>query len=207
MKFTPVKTPEVAKRLFPKYIWDIKTSEKVLYLTFDDGPTPSVTEFVLDTLNQYKAKATFFCIGNNVEKYPEIYKRILGEGHAVGNHTQQHLNAWQHDTKVYMSDVNVASKHINSKMFRPPYGKLKSAHGKSLMTLNYTIIMWDVLSFDWDATVAPETCAKNVIEKAKPGSIVVFHDSIKAENNLKHALVKVLEHFTAQGFCFKQLEF
>ncbi len=206
MKFTPVKTPEVAKRLFPKYIWDIKTDEKILYLSFDDGPTPVVTEFVLDTLNQYKAKATFFCIGNNVDKYPEIYNRILDEGHAVGNHTHHHLNAWKHSAEVYMEDVAQASKKIHSKLFRPPYGKLKLAHGKSLSTLNFKIVMWDVLSFDWESEISPETCLANVISKSTKGSIVVFHDSLKAERNMKYALPKVLDYFSKLDYNFKAIE-
>lgn len=205
MKFTPVKTPEVAKRLFPKYIWDIKTNEKILYLSFDDGPTPGITEFVLDTLNEFNAKATFFCIGNNVEKHPEIYNRILKEGHAVGNHTHHHLNAWKHSAKVYMEDVARASERIDSKLFRPPYGKLKLAHSKQLASLNFKIVMWDVLSFDWESEISPETCLANVISKATKGSIVVFHDSMKAERNLKHALPKVLNYFSAIGFSFEKI--
>lgn len=205
MKFTPVKTPEVAKRLFPKYIWDIKTDEKILYLSFDDGPTPGVTEFVLDTLNQYKAKATFFCIGNNVDKYPEIYNRILDEGHAVGNHTHHHLNAWKHSAEVYMKDVAQASEKIHSKLFRPPYGKLKLAHGKSLTFLNFKIVMWDVLSFDWESDISPETCLANVIAKATKGSIVVFHDSIKAERNVNYALPRVLQYFSDLNYTFKAI--
>lgn len=205
MKFTPVKTPAIAKRLFPKYTWDIKTDEKILYLSFDDGPTPGVTEFVLDTLNQFKAKATFFCIGNNVDKYPEIYNRILYEGHAVGNHTHHHLNAWKHSAEVYMEDVAQASEKIDSNLFRPPYGKLKLAHNKHLATLNFNIIMWDVLSFDWEIGTTPEACLENVISKATKGSIIVFHDSIKAETNLRYALPKVLSYFSKNGFTFHSI--
>jgi peptidoglycan/xylan/chitin deacetylase (PgdA/CDA1 family) len=205
MQIIPAKTPGFVKTLFPNLVWNINTTAKELFLTFDDGPTPQVTEWVLDILKTYNAKATFFCIGSNVEKYPNIFNRIVEEGHVVGNHTYQHLNAWQHNAEDYMADVDLASKHIHSKLFRPPYGKLKITHGKHLLSLNYKIIMWDVLSFDWDAMVAPKKCSQNVIEKAKPGSIVVFHDSLKAENNLKYALLKVLNHFSECGFQFKAI--
>lgn len=205
MKLVPVKTPAIAKRLFPSYLWDIKTNDSTIYLTFDDGPTPGITNFVIDTLGKYKAKATFFCIGDNVSKHPNLYKKILDNGHAVGNHTHNHLNAFINDVNLYMQNVDKASQYINSNLFRPPYGKLKLAHGKQLKLAGYTIVMWDVLSFDWDASVSKQTCLNNVISKAKKGSIVVFHDSLKAENNLKYALPKVLAHFTEKGYNFKSI--
>lgn len=207
MKLIPVKTPSVAKRLFPSYIWDIKTEANTLYLTFDDGPTPVVTEFVLETLALFQAKATFFCIGENVLKYPDIYQKILDQGHSVGNHTHNHLNAFNLDADVYMQNVKKASQVIYSKLFRPPYGKLKLPHGKQLKLEGYNIVMWDVLSFDWDASVSKETCLNNVISKAKKGSIIVFHDSLKAKRNMTYALPKVLAHFSNQGFKFEKLVF
>ena len=207
MKLVPVKTPSVAKRLFPSYLWDVKTESKTLYLTFDDGPTPEVTEFVLETLASYKAKATFFCIGENVLKYPDIYQKILDHEHAVGNHTHNHLNAFNHDADVYMQNVKRASQVIDSKLFRPPYGKLKLAHGKNLKLEGYNIVMWDVLSFDWDASVSKEICLNNVISKVKKGSIVDFHDSLKAEKNMTYALPKVLAYFSEKGFNFEKLKY
>lgn len=205
MKLVPIKTPRFAKRLFPSYLWDIKTNDNTIYLTFDDGPTPEVTDFVIDTLTQYKAKATFFCIGDNVSKYPSLYKKILEQGHTVGNHTHNHLNAFSYDVDLYMQNVNKASQFIDSKLFRPPYGKLKLPHGKQLKKAGYTIVMWDVLSFDWDTSVSKETCLNNVTSKTKKGSIVVFHDSLKAENSLRYALPKVLAHFEEKGYNFKAI--
>lgn len=206
MKLVPVKTPSVAKRLFPSYLWDVKTDSNNLYLTFDDGPTPGVTEFVLETLATYGAKATFFCIGENVLKYPDIYQKILDQGHAVGNHTHNHLNAFNYDVDIYMQNVKKASGLINSQLFRPPYGKLKLPHGKQLKLAGYNIVMWDVLSFDWDASVSKEACLNNVISKAKKGSIIVFHDSSKAEKNMTFALPKLLNYFSEKDFTFKKIE-
>lgn len=212
MKLTPVKTPVVAKKMFPNYVWDIATTKKELYLTFDDGPTPEITNWVLEILKQYNAKATFFCIGANIEKYPDIFQDIIDDGHAIGNHTQQHVKGWKTKTKAYLKDTTEAQTVINTKtrsenlnLFRPPYGQIKPKQGRHLIDLGYKIIMWDVLSFDWDATISKEQCLNNVISKSKEGSIIVFHDSIKASTNMMYALPKVLEKFHKEGFEFKSL--
>ncbi|MCB4806829.1 polysaccharide deacetylase family protein [Tamlana sp. 62-3] len=215
MNIIPVKTPLVVKKMFPKYIWDIPTAKRVLYLTFDDGPTPEITHWVLKTLKQYQAKATFFCIGDNVKKHPEILKDILAEGHTVGNHTQNHLRGWKTSTKLYLENTLTAQKTIDShiqnsesrikNLFRPPYGKITNKQGKQLISLGYKIIMWDVISFDWDKNISKQTCLNNVITKAKSGSIIVFHDSIKAQKNMKFALPKVLAHFAKLGFTFEAI--
>ncbi|SEP77350.1 Peptidoglycan/xylan/chitin deacetylase, PgdA/CDA1 family [Hyunsoonleella jejuensis] len=216
MPITPVKTPRVVKSLFPDYTWDIETTEKEIYLTFDDGPTPEITAWTLDVLKQYDAKATFFCIGSNVEKHPGIFKNILKNGHAVGNHTQDHMKGWKTPTETYLKNVGIAQKVFESNiqnsefriqnLFRPPYGKITPKQGKRLIALGFNIIMWDVLSFDWDNTVTKDECFTKVISKAKSGSIIVFHDSVKASKNMQYALPKVLEHFNQQGYCFKSLD-
>ncbi len=216
MPITPIKTPEVIKAFFPNYIWNIDTTENVMYLTFDDGPTPEVTDWVLHLLAQYNAKATFFCIGDNVQKYPEIFQRVIVAGHSIGNHTQNHLKGWKTKTKMYLDDVLKAQDTISKQyqntqyeiqyLFRPPYGKIKPKQGKSILEKGYQIVMWDVLSFDWDKNVSQINCLNNVISKATKGSIVVFHDSAKASNNMKYALPKVLEHFSEKGYTFKALQ-
>lgn len=217
MTLTPVKTPLVAKKMFPNYVWDIPTNDKVLYLTFDDGPTPEITNWTLNTLKEYNAKATFFCIGNNIEKHPEIFQNILNEGHAIGNHTNNHIKGWKTKAKDYIENTLEAENIITNQIqdsefriqnfFRPPYGQITPKQGNKLLELNYKIIMWDVLSFDWDKDVSKETCLKNVTSNATNGSIVVFHDSIKASKNMQYALPKVMEYYSEKGFVFKPLEF
>ena len=196
--------------MFPNYVWDIATNDHTIYLTFDDGPTPDITNWTLDLLNQYQAKATFFCIGNNIEKHPEIFKNILKNDHAVGNHTQNHVKGWRTKTKEYLDDIHRAKASIElvpSTLFRPPYGQITPKQGKQLINLGYKIIMWDVLSFDWDATISKEDCYQNVISKTKNGSIIVFHDSVKAANHMQYTLPKVLKYFSEKGYVFKSLDY
>ena len=216
MTLTPIKTPALVKRMFPYYIWDIPTTGKTIYLTFDDGPTPDITNWTLEILKQHNAKATFFCIGNNIEKHSDIFQNIINEGHAIGNHTHNHIKGWKTKTKDYLKNISETQSLINSKfvnrqspissLFRPPYGQIKLKQGKQLIALGYKIIMWDVLSFDWDATISPETCLNNVVSNTTNGSIIVFHDSIKASKNMQNALPKVLEHFSKKGYSFKSLK-
>nr|WP_321230582.1 polysaccharide deacetylase family protein [uncultured Psychroserpens sp.] len=215
MKIAPVKTPIVAKKMFPNYVWDIATNNKELYLTFDDGPTPQITNWTLDTLKQYNAKATFFCIGNNVEKHPDIFENIIRDGHTIGNHTQNHIKGWRTKTKGYIENINQAQVIIDSKiathqspisnLFRPPYGQITPKQGKKLIALGYKIIMWDVLSFDWEQDISEEKCLENVISKSKAGSIIVFHDSVKASRNMMYTLPKVLKTFSEKGYVFKAI--
>lgn len=200
-----IKTPQWLKRLYAKYVWHINTKEKVLYLTFDDGPHPLATPFVLGELKKYDAKGTFFCIGKNVVNHGDIYNMVINEGHSIGNHTQNHLNGWKTDNEVYLENVSEASKHIESQLFRPPYGRIKRAQGKHLLAQGFHIIMWDVISADFDESITPEACLENVLKKAKPGSIIVFHDSQKAFQNMKVALPGVLNHFSKKGYYFKPL--
>ncbi|GAA4934942.1 polysaccharide deacetylase family protein [Algibacter agarivorans] len=227
MNFTPIKTPLVAKKMFPNYVWDITTTEKVLYLTFDDGPTPEITNWTLNTLKQYNAKATFFCIGNNIERHPDIFQDILNDEHAIGNHTQNHIKGWKTKAKDYLINIELCESVLKSQikdsdfqiqkssivnpkslivnLFRPPYGQITPKQGKKLIKLGYKIIMWDVLSFDWDKDVNKKICLDNVTNKATNGSVIVFHDSLKASKNMQYALPKVLEYFSEKGYSFKSL--
>ncbi|MFD1062351.1 polysaccharide deacetylase family protein [Winogradskyella litorisediminis] len=220
MKLVPAKTPGFVKSLFPEFVWNIDTEKQELFLTFDDGPTPEITPWVLDLLKQYNAKATFFCIGANIEKHPKIFKRIITEGHSVGNHTQNHFKGWECNTQNYIENVLKCEEFLSklntstalsvtkssySKLFRPPYGKLKNKQAKKLQELGYKIVMWDVLSFDWDNSVSEEKCLQNVLKFTKNGSIIVFHDSVKASRNLKAVLPKVLKNYVGKGFGFESL--
>jgi peptidoglycan/xylan/chitin deacetylase (PgdA/CDA1 family) len=196
-------------KIYPSYTWNIKTDEKVICLTFDDGPHEQATPFVLDQLKKYNAKATFFCIGKNVAAHPDIYKRILDEGHAAGNHTHSHLNGWKTPNEEYLKNVNEAANYIDSSLFRPPYGRIKSFQAKNIPIVmkdtTAKIIMWDVLSGDFDTGITKNQCLQNVALNAKQGSIVVFHDSEKAFPLLEFCLPKVLELFSAKGFRFEGL--
>jgi peptidoglycan/xylan/chitin deacetylase (PgdA/CDA1 family) len=203
-----VKTSWWLKAMYPFFVWSKPTKDKVLYLTFDDGPHPTITPFVLAQLKQFNAKATFFCIGKNVVDQPAIYRQILQEGHSVGNHTHNHLNGWKTNNHVYIENIQQAAKHIDSTLFRPPYGRIKKSQAKQLLTLNsqlQTIVMWDVLSADFDIHISPEKCLANVINNAKQGSIIVFHDSEKAWDRLSYALPKTLEYFAKMGYVFEAL--
>ena len=193
------KSPTIIKKYYSQLTWDIPNQENKIYLTFDDGPIPGITEWVLDVLNEHQIKATFFCIGDNVIKYPAIYQRILDEGHAVGNHTQNHLNGWKIEDKDYFRNVDACADMVNSKLFRPPYGRIRKSQLTTLKK-EYSIIMWDVLSGDFDHKTSPEKCLSNVIKNTKSGSILVFHDSIKASENLKYALPKAIEVLLGKGF-------
>ncbi|RLD29956.1 MAG: polysaccharide deacetylase family protein [Bacteroidetes bacterium] len=215
MNLTPVTTPKLAKSLFPDLVWDLPTKEKVIYLTFDDGPTPRVTDWTLDVLKQYNAKATFFCIGKNVYAHPFIFKRIIAEGHTVGNHTYNHLKGWKTNTNDYLKNIEDSQKIIDNliqnsefriqNLFRPPYGQIKPKQAKQLIKLGYKIIMWKVLALDWDASITEKKCFENVVSNTTSGDIVVFHDSLKAEKNLQYALPKVLDYFSKKGYEFKRI--
>jgi peptidoglycan/xylan/chitin deacetylase (PgdA/CDA1 family) len=178
--------------------------DRSIYLTFDDGPIPGLTEWVLDTLHQFRVKATFFCVGENIRKHPEIFERIKREGHTTANHTMFHTKGFKTTVGDYMREVEECRKLVGTDLFRPPYGQLRRGQYKALIEKGYRLILWDVISYDFEKIEA-EQCAKNVIDRAKNGSIVLFHDNIKAEANIKYALPLFLEHCLKQGFNFKTL--
>jgi peptidoglycan-N-acetylglucosamine deacetylase len=211
MKFNWVKTNTLVKKLFSNYIWDIPNNENKVYLTFDDGPTPEITEWTLNQLKSYNAKATFFCIGDNVRKFPEIFKKVISDGHSIGNHTYNHLNGWKTSKDNYIQNATQFETEyhkLNSeycKLFRPPYGKIKPSQSKTLRKLGYKIIMWDVISYDFDATISPEKCLENVLKNIQSGSIIVFHDSKKAYTNLEFVLPRTLAYIKEKGFICEKL--
>jgi peptidoglycan/xylan/chitin deacetylase (PgdA/CDA1 family) len=200
-----VKTPKFIQNLFPNFTWRIPTQEKVLYLTFDDGPIPEVTPWVLDQLDRYNARATFFCVGENIRKHPDVFIRTVESGHAMGNHTFNHLNGWKTENLPYFLNVRRSARLVNSDLFRPPYGRLMPRQAEFLQR-HYHIVMWDVLSGDFDPAVSREQCLKNVLDNARRGSIVVFHDSLKAWDKLQFVLPAVLKHFSEKGYRFDKLD-
>jgi len=212
MAFFMIKVPKIIKLLFFNQVWNIPNSENTIYLTFDDGPTPEITERVLEILDKHQIKATFFCIGDNVRKHPEIVQKILSKQHSVGNHTYSHLKGWKTPTKTYISNseaceikLNSLFKIRNSKLFRPPYGKITPWQSYKLRKLGYKIIMWDVLSKDYDASISAEKCYENVIQNVSSGSIIVFHDSNKAKDNVLNSLEKTIETLKSKGFKFEKI--
>ena len=200
-------------RLFSTYVWRFSLDKKEIYLTFDDGPTTEITDFVLNKLKEYDAKATFFCIGKNITNHTDIFKRVLKEGHSIGNHTQNHLNGWKTKSNSYLDNVleveeTLKKHHFNSqkqKLFRPPYGKIKGKQAEEVIKKGYKIIMWSVLSGDFDTTISNEKCLQNVLKNTKNGSIIVFHDSVKAAEKVTFVLPKILEEFSKQGYVFKAI--
>jgi peptidoglycan/xylan/chitin deacetylase (PgdA/CDA1 family) len=197
--YYPVKTPWWLKLIYPGCTWEMPGDVNAVYLTFDDGPDPVVTPYVLDILAEYRVKASFFCIGKNVALYPEIYGRILAEGHSVGNHTQHHLSGWKVSDEAYFGDINEAGKYIQTNLFRPPYGRASRFQMKCLRESGMKIIMWTVLSGDFDTGINPEKCFQNVAGNLKPGAIITFHDSRKAEPRLRYALPEVLKKMAFEG--------
>jgi len=200
-------------RIYPALEWSVSTGQKKeIYLTFDDGPVPGPTDFVLEQLQEYGASATFFCVGDNVRKYPSLFHRIQAEGHRCGNHTHNHLNGWKISNSEYLANVQQCTdiflsqglKSSGKMLFRPPYGKISPAQINALQT-QYRIIMWNVLTGDYDANLSPDQCLNKALTYTKSGSIVIFHDSYKAEPNMRYALPRFLRHFSELGYVFKTL--
>lgn len=195
-----VKTPWWLTKLYPSGVtWKNDDEPNSIYLTFDDGPHPTITPFVLSCLKRFNAKATFFCLGKNVQQFPEVYRQIIDEGHSTGNHTNNHLNGWKTSNDLYFENVRIAGQVIKSSLFRPPYGRIRKAQVQQLLPV-FKIIMWNVLSGDFDTSLSPAKCLKNVINNTGPGAIVVFHDSEKAFLRLEYALPKALQFFSEKGY-------
>jgi peptidoglycan/xylan/chitin deacetylase (PgdA/CDA1 family) len=203
-----VKSPRLLKKLYPALIWDVKPAKPCIYLTFDDGPIPIVTPFVLNILQRYHAKATFFCIGDNVSKHPDIFDLVKNAGHAIGNHTFNHLKGWKTADDIYLENTLKADELLHTNLFRPPYGRIKRSQIKLLKSVKpeIKIFMWDVLSGDFDIGLSPENCLKNVLEYTQSGSIIVFHDSLKAFERLKYTLPKAMSAWKKMGFEFGVLD-
>lgn len=202
-----VKSPLLLKWYYPSLVWNKSRSDKVIYLTFDDGPIPVVTEFVLNTLKRFDCKATFFCIGDNISKHPEIFQQIKNDGHAIGNHTFNHLKGWKTKDNTYIQNFQHCQQLTQSNLFRPPYGRIKKSQIKALKAINpqLDIVMWDVLSGDFDLALSPEKCFENVARNTESGSIIVFHDSLKAFDRLKFALPAALAFLIKKGYQFHTL--
>ena len=214
------RTPFFLPWIFPELTWKINTDKKEIFLTFDDGPIPGPTEFVLETLAKFNAKATFFCIGDNIRKHPEVFVKIISAGHSIGNHTFNHLKGWNYSTKDYVKNVELCAEQmavyspkltvdnrlltVDCELFRPPYGRISKDQIRALKK-THKIIMWDVLTQDYRQSLSKENCLAGSLRVSRPGSIVVFHDSVKAERNLTYVLPKYLEHFSNEGYIFSAL--
>ena len=219
------KTNFLMRALYPDFIWKIPTKKKEIFLTFDDGPIPELTEFVLAALDKYQAKATFFCIGGNIEKYPHIFQKIVNQQHTIGNHTFNHLRGWDTEDETYIANfkrcediivercsefdvscTNIENRttNIEKRIFRPPFGRIKRSQAKEILK-THEIVMWDVLTGDYDQSISKERVLSKTLQHTEKGSIVLFHDSIKASKNMMYALPRVLEHFSERGFTFKAM--
>ena len=186
-------------------IWRVPTNKKEVFLTFDDGPVPEVTPLVLDILTKYNVKATFFCVGENVHKYPEIFALLLKDGHAIGNHTYHHVKAWETDYNLYLSEVKQCNQLIGSKLFRPPHGQINPKIARQLRK-DFRIIMWSALTGDYNKKLSGEQCLSNAIKNTRSGSIIVFQDSIKARERMEYALPQYIEYCLKEGYIFRTLE-
>lgn len=201
-----IRPPKIIRNFFPSLTWDFECIEnsKTVFITFDDGPTEDITYWILDKLDSYDAKATFFCLGKNVELHNNQYKEIVKRGHVVGNHTYSHLKGWEVSTASYLEDIDLANDMIGSNLFRPPYGRISIPQIKKVAE-RYNIIMWDVLSMDYSNLISPRKCLRNVLENIRGGSIIVFHDSAKSEVNMKYVLPRVLEYLKDNGYSCKSI--
>lgn len=200
----PIKSPIWLRLLYPQLLWHKNRKEKTLYLTFDDGPIPDVTPSILKILKMHEIKATFFCVGDNIRKYPDIFEQIVQDGHSIGNHTYHHLKGWRTTKDEYLLDIEKCQKLTGSKLFRPPYGRGTKAQYKTLKE-SYEIVMWDIMSGDFDSSLSPQKCLSNILKYSSNGSIIVFHDNIKAKERVLYALPRAIDHWLEKGFKFEAL--
>jgi len=191
--------------IYPRFLWRMPATDPCIYLTFDDGPVPGVTPWVLEQLKEFNAKATFFCVGDNIRKHPETFREVVREGHSIGNHTYNHLNGWKTPTEEYLQNMNRSEQLYPTRLFRPPYGRIKKKQADGILP-HHRIIMWSVLTRDYSAGLSPEKCLKNAIKNTRKGAIVLFHDSLKARRNLEFVLPRYLEHFSRLGYRFEKLQ-
>ena len=201
-----IRPPKIIRKFFSSLTWNFECKEnaKNVFITFDDGPTSDITYWILDTLDRYDAKATFFCLGKNVEQYNQQYQEMVKRGHIVGNHTYSHMRGWSVSTADYLEDIDLANDTIGSNLFRPPYGRI-TIQQINRVSERYNIIMWDVLSMDYSNLISPKKCLRNVIDNIRGGSIVVFHDSAKSEENMKYVLPLMLEYLKDNGYSCKSI--
>ncbi|MHB8260815.1 MAG: polysaccharide deacetylase family protein [Bacteroidia bacterium] len=202
----PASPPKLLRKLLPQCYWTLPNTQNKIYLTFDDGPTPQVLPFILKTLDSYKIPATFFCVGENMAKHPDLVKEMLNKNHVIGNHTYNHLSGWRVKNQSYFENIEMFNQLYASNLFRPPYGRLRKSQAKHL-SKDYKLIMWDVLSYDYNKRLAPETCYKNVHNNTKSGSLIVFHDNQKALHNLTYALPRSIDSLLNKGFVFDAIRF
>ena len=201
-----VRPPSFLRWIYPNAVWNLPSQQKVVYLSFDDGPTPFVTEKVLELLEEYQAKATFFCIGKNIEQHPELFKLVQTKGHHIGSHTYSHLNGWKSKPTDYLNDYQKGRELTGSNLFRPPYGRILLNPLQTIQKQD-KVIMWDILSKDYDASITPETVLNNVLRNIKPGAIIVFHDSEKAKKNVLAVLPQLLQYLKQQGYTMEAIPY
>ncbi|TDQ79697.1 polysaccharide deacetylase family protein [Sphingobacterium yanglingense] len=199
-----VNAPFFLRWMYPNVTWNRSRLDKKIYLTFDDGPIPEITPWILDLLQEHQIKATFFCVGENIVKHPTIYQRLILEGHRIGNHTFNHLKGWDTADDIYFQNIELCQQHTQSNLFRPPYARATKSQ-INLLNKEYELIYYDVLSGDFDLKLSPEQCYKNVLKHTKNGSIIVFHDNLKAIPRVKYALPRVIAHFLEKGYTFDTL--